>query len=325
MIIDDFLKLTEKEVKKYIKQCNVSSIEELYSSKNFIEKLNLEDVKVLNPKKDFDILEGKAVLKTYHRNQVNGLKVSIYYNYAKSENIQNTPAAELTLRLYNNDKGKIGVVHWEETYNGFIYRINNQYFNNNINGEDLFIWKITKYSDYKRPWDYLEALKEERKNLDPLLTEATNALYNGELDSLFLMYTGEKINPCKNQFTAAVSYTTMISFGSKNSLSLEDAFICYITGVLYDKQYCSGEFELVKKPIVDYINNTTGGCSMDIQRYLENLYSDKNSRDYIKKVLLANVDKEILKHEALKRLEKQKDLISEEFGLDSDYFTIGIK
>ena len=320
MSIDDFLKMTEKEVKKYIKSCEITSIEELFNSRCFIEKLGLTDVGTINPRKDFDLLDNKAVLKTYHRNQVNGLKVSIYYNYAPD--VPNTPAAELTLRLYNNDKGRLGVVHWEESYNGFIYKINNQYFNNTI--EDLYIWKITKYSDFKKPWDYLEALKEERLHLDPLLTEATNALYNGDLDSLFLLYTGEKINPYKNQFNPACDFVKMISLGSQNNLSLDDAFICYITGVLYEKQYAPDEFTLVKKPIIDYLNNATGGYRLDIQKYLEEMYVNKDRRDYIKKVLLSNVDKEILKNEAYKRLQKQKEIISEEFGLDPDYFRIEI-
>ena len=38
----------------------------------------------------------------------------------------------------------------------------------------------------------------------------------------------------------------------------------------------------------------------------------------------SNVDKEILKHEALKRLEKQKEIISKEFGLEPEYFRIEI-
>ena len=129
MNIDDFLKMTEREVKKYIKSCGITSIEELFSSKCFIEKLSLEGIGTVNPRKDFEMSDNRAVLKTYHRNEINGLKVSIYYNYTKGENIPNTPAAELTLRLYNNAKGKLGVVHWEESYNGFIYKINNQYFN----------------------------------------------------------------------------------------------------------------------------------------------------------------------------------------------------
>ena len=233
----------------------------------------------------------------------------------------NTPAIELTLRLYNGTNGKLGVVHWEESYNGFIYKIKNDYFDANY-PDELYIWKVTKFSDYKRPWDYLEALKEERKHLDPLLTEATNALWNGELDSLFLLYTGEKINPYRNQFSAACDFVKMISLGSKNNLSLEDAFVCFITEVLYEKQYTRDEFITVKKPIIDYLNNATGGYRGDIEKYLENLYSDKDSRDYIKKVLISNVDKEILKKEAYKRLQKQKELISEEFGLDPDYFRI---
>ena len=54
------------------------------------------------------------------------------------------------------------------------------------------------------------------------------------------------------------------------------------------------------------------------------MYSNKDCREYIKKILLSNVDKEILKHEALRRLEKQKEVISSEFGLDSEYFKIEI-
>lgn len=322
MIIDDLLKMTDREIKKYIKSCGITKIEDIFSSKVFIEKLALEDVGTIGPKKDIELLDKKAVLKTYHRNQVNSLKVSIYYNYAPD--MPNTPAIELTLRFYNGTNGKLGVVHWEESYNGFIYKIKNDYFDAN-NPDDLYIWKVTKYSDYKRPWDYLEALKEERKQLDPLLTEATNALWNGELDSLFLMYTGEKINPYKNQFTAAVSYTTMISLGSQNGLNLEDAFVCYIAGVLYEKQYSKGEFELVKKAVINHINTeTSGGYRSDVMKYLEGMYSNKDSREYIKKILLANVDKEILKHEALRRLEKQKEIISSKFGLDPEYFKIEI-
>lgn len=319
MIIDDLLKMTDREIKKYIKSCGVTKIEDIFNSKNFIEKLSLEDVGTIGPKKDIELLDKKAILKAYHRNQVNSLKISIYYNYAPD--MPNTPAIELTLRLYNGTNGKLGVVHWEESYNGFIYKIKNDYFDANY-PDELYIWKVTKFSDYKRPWDYLEALKEERKHLDPLLTEATNALWNGELDSLFLLYTGEKINPYRNQFSAACDFVKMISLGSKNNLSLEDAFVCFITEVLYEKQYTKDEFITVKKPIIDYLNNATGGYRGDIEKYLENLYSDKDSRDYIKKVLISNVDKEILKKEAYKRLQKQKELISEEFGLDPDYFRI---
>lgn len=321
MIIDDLLKMTDREVKKYIKSCGITKIEDMFNSKNFIEKLNLEDVGTIGPKKDIELLDKKAILKAYHRNQVNSLKISIYYNYAPD--MPNTPAIELTLRLYNGTNGKLGVVHWEESYNGFIYKLKNDYFDANY-PDDLYIWKVTKYSDYKRPWDYLEALKEERRSLDPLLTEATNALRNGEFDSLFLMYTGEKINPYKNQFNAACDFVKMISLGSQNNLSLEDAFICFVTEVLYEKQYCPGEFELVKKSVINHINNETGGYITDITKYLDNLYSRKDSRDYIKKILLSNVDKEILKHEALRRLEKQKEIISSEFGLDSEYFKIEI-
>ncbi len=130
MIIEDLLGMTEREVKKYIKSCGITKIEDLYSSRNFIEKLGLVDVGTIGPKKDIELLDKKAVIKTYHRNISSGLKVSIYYNYAPE--IPNTPAAELTLRLYNNTKGNLGVVHWEESYNGFIYKINNQYFGNTI-------------------------------------------------------------------------------------------------------------------------------------------------------------------------------------------------
>lgn len=321
MIIDDLLKMTDREVKKYIKSCGITKIEDMFNSKNVIEKLNLEDVGTIGPKKDIELLDKKAILKAYHRNQVNSLKISIYYNYAPD--MPNTPAIELTLRLYNGTNGKLGVVHWEESYNGFIYKIKNDYFDANY-PDDLYIWKVTKYSDYKRPWDYLEALKEERKSLDPLLTEATNALWNGELDSLFLMYTGEKINPYKNQFNASCDFVKMISLGSKNNLNLEDAFICFITEVLYEKQFCLGEFELVKKVIINYINNITGGYISDVTKYLDEMYSNKDCREYIRKILLSNVDKEILKHEALRRLEKQKEIISSEFGLDSEYFKIEI-
>ena len=320
MNIEDLLRMTDKEVKKYVKQCGINSIEELYNSKSFIEKLELSEVGIIGMKKDVELSNKKAVLRTYHRNQINGLKVSIYYNYS---NMPNTPPAELILRLYNNAKGRLGTVHWEESYNGFIYKLNNQYFNEN--SEDLYIWKLTKYSDFKRPWDYLEALKEERKSLDPLLTEATNALYNGDLDSLFLMYTGEKINRYKNQFHAANNFTTMIYKGAINNLSLEDAFVCYVADLLYDKQYSPGEFNLVKQPIIDYINNVAGKYRGDVIKYLDNLYSDADSRETIKKILLSNVDKEILKHEALRRLEKQKDLILKEFGLDPNYFSINVK
>ena len=321
MIIDDLLKMTEREVRKYIRSCNgVNSIEDLKSSKNFIEKLALSDVGVMRAGKDIELLDRKAVLKTYYRNQVNGLKISIYYNYAPNEKY--TPPAELTLRIYPSKDNKIGTVHWEETYNGFIYKLNNSYFSNTI--EDLYIWKITKFSDYKKPWDYLEALREERKHLDPLLTEATNALWNGELDSLFLMYTGEKLNPNKSQFNAACDFVKMISLGSQNELSLEDAFVCYITGVLYEKQYSRDEFVAVKKVISDYIGNATDGTKSEVDKFLEDMYKNKNTRDYIKKILLANVDKEILKHEAYKRLQKQKELISEGFGLDSEYFKVEI-
>lgn len=319
MIIDDFLKLTDREVKKYIKSSNISSIEELYSSKNFIEKLNLEDVEIIMSGNDIELSGKKAVLKVYHRNQVNGLKVSIYYNYAPE--IPNTPAAELTLRIYPTKKGGIGILHWEESYNGFIYKINNNYFNDS-SPEDLYIWKVTKYSDYKRPWDYLEALKEERKSLDPLLTEATNALWNGDLDSLFLMYTGELIDPCRNNFYESAGYTTMISMGSINSLTLEDAFVCYISRVIYERKYNRGEFSAVKKPVIDYLEKTTGGYSRDVMKYLDELYSNKDSRDILKKILLSNVDKKILKQEALRRLQKQKTIISDLFGLDPNYFTI---
>lgn len=322
MIIDDFLKLTDKEVKRYIKQCGVASIEELYSSKNFIDNLELENVGTIMSGSDIELSGRRAVLKVYHRNQVNGLKVSIYYNYAPE--IPNTPAAELTLRIYPTKKGGIGILHWEESYNGFIYKINNNYFND-FGSEDLYIWKVTKYSDYKRPWDYLEALKEERKSLDPLLTEATNALWNGDLDSLFLMYTGELIDPGRNNFHEAAGYTTMIKLGATNSLSLEDSFICYISRVIYEKKYNRGEFSAVKEPLIDYLENTTGGYTKDVINYLNDLYNNKDNREIIKKILLSNVDKEILKAEALKRLQKQKKIISESLGLDPGYFLIMTK
>jgi len=47
MNIEDLLKMTDKEVKKYVKQCGINSIEELYSSKSFIDKLELSEVGII--------------------------------------------------------------------------------------------------------------------------------------------------------------------------------------------------------------------------------------------------------------------------------------
>lgn len=318
--ITDLLHMTDREIKKYIKSCSITKIEDLTSSKIFIDKLGLSDVGTVGPKNNIELSDKLAVLKLYKRNQVNSIKVSIYYNYAPDQ--PNTPAAELGLRLYNDNNGKLGVVHWEESYNGWIYKLPNTYFSGNT--EDLYIWKVTRYSDYKKPWDYLEALSEERKNLEPILTEATNALWNGDLDSLFLMYTGELLNQERNQFCPAVGYTTMISKASKEGLGLDDAFICYIADVLYDKQYSNGEFEKPKKILMSHLNAITDGSKTEITKYLDSMYGNKDTREYIKKILLANVDKEILKHAALRKLEKQKDKISGEYGLDPEYFKITI-
>ena len=329
MEIDDFLKLNEKEVKKYIKSCGVDNAQELYKAKDIISKLNLTNCSTGNTRGDVLYIEDKsvkAIIRSYHREPADGVKISIYYDYARNDNFKNTPVIRINLRIFNSNKDRIGAVHWEEGCNEQLYRCEDKYFSDVVE-QDLYLWKNVRLSNFNTPWEYIQAIKKEREQLEPLLTEAMDARNNGELDTLFKSYTGELLDKRKNQFFAASAYCNMIYKGAINKLSLDNAFVCYIVGLVYEKQYCPDEFSYIKKPILSYLSCRFDN-RLDTERFLNSLYSDLSTINYLKILLISNVDKNTLKDVAKRKLVKQvenlKSEIEKEFGLEN-YFNIKIE
>lgn len=328
MEIDDFLKLTEKEVKKYIKSCGINNVTELYKAKDVISKLNLTNCSTGNTRGDIVYIEDKsvkAIIRSYHREPSDGVKISIYYDYSRDDNFENTPVLHINLRMFNNSKDRIGTVRWEDVHNEQIYVCDDKYFSNN--GEQLHLWRDSRLSDFNTPWDYIQAVKKERLQLEPLLTNAIDAMNNGELDLLFKSYTGELLNPNRNQFCASAGYTSMIYKGAINNLSLDDAFVCYIIDLVYEKQYCPDEFSYIKKPILSYLSCRFDD-RIDTEKFLDSLYSDLSTINYLKILLINSVDKNTLKDVAKRKLVKQvenlKTEIEKEFGLEN-YFEVKVE
>lgn len=255
MKIEEFFKLTEKQVKKYINSCGVKHIQELYRGDDFIKKLNLE---------------GCKSIRTYHRS---GLKVSIFYSYT---DLRGTPDARISLRIWADEKGKIHTVHWEESGSELLYEEPRlAYF-----GQEFHIWPDFKFSDFKTPWDYIEELKKERIKLEPLITEAIENI--GEnLDDYLKLYTQQTIDRRKNNFIPCCVYSQMVVKGSEYRMHLEETIIPFIVDVAYsDNNY----FQNIRKVLDPYITDLFN--RREITDFIEKVWEDKELREEIRKKLL---------------------------------------
>lgn len=255
MKIEEFFKLTEKQVKKYINSCGVKHIQELYRGDDFMKKLNLE---------------GCKSIRTYHRS---GLKVSIFYSYT---DLRGTPDARISLRIWADEKGKIHTVHWEESGSELLYEEPRlAYF-----GQEFHIWPDFKFSDFKTPWDYIEELKKERIKLEPLITEAIENI--GEnLDDYLKLYTQQTIDRRKNNFIPCCVYSQMVVKGSEYRMHLEETIIPFIVDVAYsDNNY----FQNIRKVLDPYITDLFN--RREITDFIEKVWEDKELREEIRKKLL---------------------------------------
>lgn len=255
MKIEEFFKLTEKQVKKYINSCGVKHVQELYRGDDFMKKLNLE---------------GCKSIRTYHRS---GLKVSIFYSYT---DLRGTPDARISLRIWADEKGKIHTVHWEESGSELLYEEPRlAYF-----GQEFHIWPDFKFSDFKTPWEYIEELKKERIKLEPLITEAIENI--GEnLDDYLKLYTQQTIDRRKNNFIPCCVYSQMVVKGSEYRMHLEDTIIPFIVDVAYsDCNY----FQNIRKVLDPYITDLFN--RREITDFIEKVWQDKELREEIRKKLL---------------------------------------
>ncbi len=255
MKIEEFFKLTEKQVKKYINSCGVKHIQELYRGEDFIKKLNLE---------------GCKSIRTYHRS---GLKVSIFYSYT---DLQGTPDSRISLRIWADEKGKIHTVHWEESGSELLYEEPRlAYF-----GQEFHIWPEFKLSEFKTPWDYIEALKKEREKLEPLITEAIKNI--GEnLDDYLKLYTQQTIDKRKNNFIPCCLYSKMVVKGSEYRMHLEEAIIPFILDLTYsDSNYFQNIRTITDQYITDLFNRR------EICDFIDSTWEDKELREEIRTKLL---------------------------------------
>ena len=249
--------LTEKEVKKYIKSCGVKHVQELFRSQDVINKLKLE---------------GCSDLRTYHKTS---LKIVIYYSYTT---LINTPKAKINLRIYWDDKGDIKIIHWE--CGGIELLYDKQVlpcFN-----EEFYIWSEYKMSDFKTPWKYIEAMKTERENLEPLLSRSINSIGN-ILNDYLRFYTSEQIDSKKNNFIPTYLYSKMVINGTKYRIDFDEAIIPFIVNLAYDDCNYFKDSRLI---LDNFINNSLD--RREIDDFIEEVWKNKSLRDKVKLKLIEN-------------------------------------